>query len=479
MCKQILRREGETMSQKAQSLESLLSGVGDVAHFLRNQQVGPNVYPGVPSEFSNWRDEQRAWAETCVLFNQSYHMAELMVEGPDAFSFLNGLGINSFKGFEPDKAKQFVPVSHAGYVIGDVILFYLAENQFNLVGRAPVLNWLMFNAETGQHDVNLTYDERTAARPDPENRRHYRYQIQGPNAARVIADATGAPAPDLKFFNMCWMTIDGKRVRALRHGMAGQPGYELFGLWEDGPAVHAALVAAGKAHGMALVGGRTYSSNTLESGWIPSPLPAVYTGEAMKPYRDWLTSNHYEAKASVGGSFVSAHVEDYYLTPWDLGYGPFVKFDHDFVGRVALEKMAGGPHRQKVTLALDDVSVTDTLYGMFGKDGLRPKFVEFPSAVYSMHPFDRVEKDGKLVGLSTWIGYSANEGKMLTLAMVDEDVAAPGTEVQFVWGEPDGGSGKPTVEKHRQVSIKAIVSPVPYSDVARTGYAESWRTRAS
>jgi glycine cleavage system aminomethyltransferase T len=460
----------------AQSLTSLLAGQGNIANFLRNQQAGPNVYPGVPAEYTNWRDEQRAWAETCVLFNQSYHMAELMVEGPGAFDFLNGLGINSFKGFVPNKAKQFVPVTPDGFVIGDVILFYLADNQFNLVGRAPTLNWLMFHAQ-GKDGVTVTYDERTAVRPDPENRRHYRFQIQGPNAAAVVTDATGAPAPDLKFFNMCWVEIAGKRVHALRHGMAGQPGYELFGPWTDGPAVHAALVAAGAKHGMKLVGGRTYSSNTIESGWIPSPLPAIYTGAALQPYRDWLTTNHYEAKASIGGSFVSDDVADYYLTPWDLGYGPFVKFDHDFIGRAALEAKANGPHRKKVTLSLDDASVSEAIYGQFGKDGLRPKYMEFPSAVYSMHPFDRVEKDGQLVGLSTWISYTANEGKMLTLAMVDESVAIPGTEVDFIWGEPDGGTSKPTVEKHRQIKIKAVVAPVPYSEVARTAYAPSWRNK--
>ncbi len=166
---------------------------------------------------------------SCVLFNQSYHMAELMVEGADALAFLNGLGINSFKGFAPDKAKQFVPCSHDGYVIGDVILFYLAENQFNLVGRAPVLNWVLFNAElfnaeTSRPRVTCTFDERTAARPDPQNRRHYRYQLQGPNASKVIESATGQPAPDLKFFNMCGMKIAGRAVRALRHGMAGPAG---------------------------------------------------------------------------------------------------------------------------------------------------------------------------------------------------------------------------------------------------------------
>ncbi len=461
-----------------QSLEALLENNCDIVELLRNQQAGPNVYPGVPAEFSNWRNEQRAWQQTCVLFNQSYHMAELMVEGPDAMAFLNGLGINSFKNFVPDRAKQFVPVSHDGYVIGDVILFYLAANKFNLVGRAPTLNWLMFHADTGNHDMTYTYDERTAARPDPENRRHYRYQVQGPNAAKVIEAATGKAAPDLKFFHMCWMEIGGKQVHALRHGMAGQPGFELMGPWEDGEAVHSALVEAGKAQDMALVGGRTYSSNTIESGWIPSPLPAIYTGEAMKPYREWLTTSHYEAKASVGGSHVPDSVEGYYLSPWDLGYGPFVKFDHEFIGRDALEKMVDGPHRKKVTLELDSESVTDAIYSQFQKQGLRAKYMEFPSAVYSMHPFDRVEKDGALVGLSTWISYSANEGKMLTLAIVDEAFAAPGTAVDFIWGEPNGGTSKPTVEPHKQVTIKAIVAEVPYSETARTSYAKSWRNVA-
>lgn len=461
---------------KVRSLEKVLRDAGNIVEFLRNQQSGPNVYPGVPAEYTNWRDEQRSWAETCVLFNQSYHMAELMVQGPGASGLFASLGYNSFKGFGPGKAKQFVPCSYDGYVIGDGILFHLAENQFNFVGRAPALTWVMFHAETGDHDATCTYDERTALRPDPENRRHYRYQIQGPNAMKLIESATGKSVPQLKFFNMCRMEIAGCQVRGLRHGMAGQPGFELMGPWTDGDAVHSALVEAGAAHGMRLAGGRCYSSNTLESGWIPSPLPAVYTGEKMKPYREWLTGNQYEAYATIGGSFVSENIEDYYLTPWDLGYGQFVKFDHDYVGREALAEKSSGPHRHKVTLELDNASVTDAIYTMFD-DGLRARFIEFPSAVYSMHPYDSVTVDGDLVGLSTWIGYSANEARMLTLAMVDEDFARPGTEVTLVWGEPDGGSRKPAVERHRQVEIEAIVSPAPYSKVARTVYSGGWRRR--
>jgi glycine cleavage system aminomethyltransferase T len=106
----------------------------------------------------------------------------------------------------------------------------------------------------------------------------------------------------------------------------------------------------------------------------------------------------------------------------------------------------------------------------------RAKFIDWPSAVYAMHPFDAVTADGETVGVSTWIGYSANEGKMLTLAVVDADHAEPGTEVTLVWGEEGGGTTKPTVEEHVQTEIGAVVSPVPYVEAVRKSYAPGgWR----
>ncbi|HEY7603996.1 MAG TPA: aminomethyltransferase family protein [Gaiellaceae bacterium] len=451
------------------SLEDLLATVPSPVELLRNSQAGPNVYPGVPAEYTNWRDEQRAWQTTCVLFNQSYHMADLAVSGPDAERLLSGLAVNSFDGFAVDKAKHFVPCTPEGYVIGDVILFHLAENLFNLVGRAPALNWITYHAETGGYDVTLELDQRWALRTDGR-RRSYRFQVQGPNAMAVIERTLGGSPPELRFFNMTTVEIAGRRVQALRHGMVGQPGWELFGPWKDEPAVHEALLEAGEDLGMRQAGGRAYSSNTLESGWIPSPLPAVYSGESLKAYREWLPAEGYEGSASIGGSFYSDAIQDYYFTPWDLGYGSYVKFDHDFVGREALEAIADREHRQKVTLALDDDDVTAAIGTMFGPADERGKFIDWPSAVYSMHPFDRVTVDGETVGVSTWVGYSANEGKMLTLAVLDPEYAEPGTEVTFVWGEEDGGSSKPTVEPHVQTEMRATVSPVPYTEVVRRSY---------
>jgi syringate O-demethylase len=453
----------------ASSLEELITTTDSTVEMLRNMQTGPNVYPGVPPEFTNWRDEQQAWQNTCILFDLSYHMVDLRLHGPGALDLLKLVGFNSFDGFGPNKAKQLAPVNHDGYVIGDVILFQLDDGLYELVGRMPSLNWIIYHAEREDFAVDYSVDQRTVMRDDPSRRQSYRLQVQGPNAMATMEKVLGGPVPEVRFFNMATFEIAGRQVRALRHGMAGQPGFELFGPWDDKEPVVDAIVAAGEDFGLRRVGARAYSSNTLESGWIPSPLPAVYTGESIKAYREWLPADSYEARASLGGSFVSDSVEDYYFTPWDLGYGHFVRFDHDYIGKDALEEMSVDPPREKVTLALDDDDVLAVIGTQLGDED-RAKFMEFPSAVYAMHPYDEVMVSGRRAGVSTWIGYSSNEGKMLTLAVLDKEHAEPGTEVTLIWGEPDGGTSKPTVEPHVQKEIRAIVSPAPYARVARESY---------
>jgi len=462
------------MSQR--SLEDAIQAAGSPVELARNSQIGPYVYPKVPAEFTNWRDEQVAWRETSALFDQSHHMTDLTLEGPDVVRLLSDLGVNTFKSFAVGKAKQFVACTPDGYVIGDAILFFLDENRVRLVGRPSAHNWVQFHAETGDYDVQIDRDERTAVNPTGR-RELYRFQVQGPTAREVLARANGGPLPDIKFFNLGELTIAGHRVRALHHGMSGVPGLELFGPWDEGEDVRAALVEAGSDFGLRQVGSRVYATNTLESGWIPCPLPAVFTGEALRPYREWLPANGYEATGSLGGSFYSDDIADYYLTPWDLGYGPFVKFDHDFVGRDALEKLAEAPSRRKVTLAWNGEDVAGVFGSLFDKAPVA-KYIDLPLSNYSTWPNDKVLRDGSLVGVSTFSGYSYNERSLLSLAVVDDDVEF-GTEVTLVWGEEGGGSSKPVVERHVQVELRAIVSPCPYSEVARTSYAEGWRTEAA
>jgi vanillate/3-O-methylgallate O-demethylase len=457
------------------SLEDKLQAAGDPVEMARNSQIGPYVYPMVASEFSNWRDEQVAWRETCALFDQSHHMTDLTIEGPDLIELLSALGVNSFAKFEPNKAKQFVACNSDGYVIGDGILFYLEQNKVRLVGRPSAHNWVQYHAETDGYDVELSRDERTAANPSGR-REFYRYQVQGPTAFEVLEKATDGALPEIKFFNLGEIQIAGHNVRAFHHGMSGAPGLELFGPWEEGEEVKAVLVEAGDGLGLAQVGSRVYATNTLESGWIPSPLPAVFSGEEMKAYRQWLPAEGYEGTGSLGGSFYADDIGAYYLTPDELGYGGFVRFDHDFIGREALERIVEEPKRKKVTLAWNGEDVAHAMGTLFEK-GDAAKYIDLPLSNYSTWPYDRVMAGDEVVGLSTFSGYSYNERSMLSLAMVDDDVEI-GAEVTLVWGEEDGGSAKPVVERHAQTEIRAVVSPCPYSEVARTTYHEGWRTKA-
>jgi vanillate/3-O-methylgallate O-demethylase len=461
------------------NLEEVLKAAGNAVTMLRNSQIGAYVYPVVPAEFSNWRDEQAAWQKTAVLFDQSHHMVEQYVDGPDAMKLFSDLGGNSFANFPVDRAKQFAPTSYDGYVIGDGILFHLAQESLVFVGRAPAASWIQFHAETGGYDVVTHKDDRSPGNTKGNAiiRRNYRFQIQGPNAWKVIEKLNGGPVPEIKFFNMGRINIAGRKVRALRHGMAGAPGLEIWGPYAEREEIRAAIVAAGREFGLKEVGSRGYATNTLESGWIPSPLPAVYTGEKMKKYREWLPATSYEATGSIGGSFDSSNIEDYYVTPYEMGYGSFIKFDHDFIGRQALEKMAGKPHRRKVTLAWNPDDVAKVWRSML-EQGDPYKYIDLPLSNYTSASYDKLVHEGKIVGLSMFAGYSYNERSMLSLGIVDPDIQL-GNEVRLVWGETDGGSKKPTVERHRQIEIRAIVSPAPYAKQARMAYAQGWRTKVT
>jgi vanillate/3-O-methylgallate O-demethylase len=463
------------MSQK--SLESVLKAAGNPVTLLRNSQVGAYVYPVVPYEFTNWRDEQRAWCETVVLYDQSHHMAELTVKGRDALKLVSSSTINSFANFAPNKAKQMVPCNYDGYVIGDGILFHLEEEEFLFVGRVPTVNWLQFRAETGGYDVDVIRDDRSPSHPrgNPVVRQHYRYQIQGPNAPQVLERLNGGPLPEIKFFNLGVINIKGRKVRALRHGMAGAPGLEVFGPYEQRDEIREAIIEAGQDFGLVQVGARAYSSNTLESGWIPSPLPAVYTGEKMRAYREWLPAAGYEATGSIGGSFVSDNIEDYYVTPYEMGYGSFIKFDHDFIGREALEKMADKPHRKKVTFAWHPDDMTKIFTSLFQPGGENYKFFDLPNSNYASSSYDNVMRGGKVVGFSMFGGYSFNERTALSLGIVDPDIKI-GEVLTLVWGEENGGTQKTTVERHKQLDVRVTVSPAPYARQAREGYHTGWRT---
>lgn len=441
---------------KVVTLEDRLQEFDNTVQMMRSAPSvrGDFLYP---PEHSGWLDEQWAWKNTAVLFNQSFHMDDFIFKGPDVKRLMSDTGINSFANFGQNKAKQFVAVNHDGYVIGDAVLFAFEEDRYHLVGGPMVGAWVQYQAEVGDYDVEVIHDARSR---EWQDRQLYRYQVSGPATQDILEKAQGRSLEPIKFFNMGTLTIAGKTVRALNHGMAKVPGridgLELMGPVQDVEPVVNAILEAGEGFGLRRAGQRAYASASAESGWFAPPVPAIYTSDKMKPYRQWLPSHSWEGMFSLDGSFESDNIEDYYTTPWDLGYGHLVKFDHDFIGRDALEAIADQPHRKKVYLEWhnDDASrvLTESL---FKKEG-RPREIDVPGSVGSLH-FDKVTKDERLIGVSGYVGYTFNNGCFVSLAIVDEGDAQDGVEVTVIWGEDDGGASKPMLQPHLQTTIRATL----------------------
>src|SRR5699024_463173 len=180
--------------------------------------------------------------------DQSHHMTQLFMHGNDLNDLLASISPNTSKNFRPGRAKQMIAVNKDGFLIGAGILFFNSEVEEGrvLVGHHLLIDWVRFHFEKAQDSVKHVH-----YRLDPNSNMRNgdptlsRYELQGPDANAVMERLFDGPVPELKFFHIGDFTIAGKHVKALRHGMAGQPGFEFYGPYADHLDVHAALMEAG------------------------------------------------------------------------------------------------------------------------------------------------------------------------------------------------------------------------------------------
>ena len=419
----------------------------------------PRVWtpPVVAPEYSGWRQEQAAWQNGVALMDLSYHMWDTFIAGPDATRMLSELSANNYEKFAIDQAKQFVTVSERGFLVGDGILLRRGPQDYVLTGRPTAQNWITYHSQQGGYDVELLSDPDCSRDPNHVPP-FFRYQVQGPFAQQLIEAAFGGPLPVTKFFHTTNVTLAGATFRALRHGMAGQPGYEFIGDHADHEPVKAALIEAGQQFGLELVGSLAYPTAQAEGGWVPAPIPAIYDDSpAQTAYRGWLPLHTPDGMQPLNGSFYSPDIADYYVTPYELDYGRSVSFNHDFLGRDALHALKDAERRHKVTLVLH----ADDVAAVLGAD----------HGIVNTLAKQRVEIDGQLVGKTEYTAFNDPYGTLLSLALVAEADAKPGTEVTVVWGDHPGGDVAPDADLGLP-RIRATVQPCPYNEFARAGYRQ-------
>jgi glycine cleavage system aminomethyltransferase T len=438
----------------APSLQDGIDKAGSAVSLLWKVNPAPWNPENVQPEYAGWRQEQAAWHDGVALSELSHHMFDTFIEGPDAIRLLSAVSANNYESFAIGQAKQFIPVSGDGNIITDGIVHRVAEQGFILSGIPAAQNWVRYHGERGGYDVSFVTDPSSAFRggADPVL---FRYQVQGPLAAELVAAVFGGPLPRARFFHSIPVTLGGRDFTALRHNMAGQDGYELIGQWRHAAAVKDAILAAGQRFGLIQVGALAYASASVESGWIPSPIPAIYSDPELADYRAWLPLFGIEGQRPLNGSFYSPDISDYYCTPYELGYGKSISFSHDFIGRDGLARQRDNVRRAKVTLVFDPADVAAVLGGDLG--------------YYLTYARNRVEAGGSLAGFTYQTATIGPAGTILSLSLVDTAHAAPGTAVSVVCGDHPGAGTAPDADLGFP-RIRATVAPAPYEPYARAAY---------
>ena len=439
------------------SLQDGIDQAGSPVALLWKPGSAPWTPEVIEPEYAGWRQEQAAWHDGVSISDLSHHMSDTFIAGRDATRLLAAVSANNYESFAVGQAKQFIPVAEDGNILTDGILLRTGEHQYILSGVSPAQEWVKYHAEKGGWDVACETDPPSGWRggADP---RLFRFQVQGPLANDLVARAFG-PLPQAKFFHAVPVTLAGREFRALRHNMAAQAGYEFIGQWPDGAAVKETLLTAGEPLGLVHVGALAYPTSGVESGWIAAPVPAVYTDPRLADYRRHLSLYTFEGQNPLSGSYYSDRIEDYYVSPWELGYGRSISLGHDFIGRDALLAARDSVQRAKVTLVFDPADAALAIAP--GQD------LALSNGRYRVE--SAAAAGGELAGMAYHTASLDPLGAVLALAVLDKRYADPGTQVTVSWGEHPGPGTAPDADLGFP-RIRATVAPAPYNEYARTTY---------
>jgi vanillate/3-O-methylgallate O-demethylase len=393
---------------------------------------------GLP-EYTDWIDETNSWKETCYIGDWSF-LWERRFKGRDLLKLFSDISVNSFAKFDIGQSKHVIHCNKDGKVIHEGILSRLDREEFMLFGRGCF--WADYKLRHGKYDATSKADD------------WFNFQVSGPKAIYVVEKAASQSLRDVKFMHSGKIKIKGHEVLALRQGMAGEIGFELQGPSQFSKEIYDAILEAGREFGIRRLGGRAVFINHLEACFptiITDYCPAIFDDD-MKDYREEFerAMPAVSATFNIAGSFEADHISAWYRSPVELGWSKRINFDHDFIGREALQAEVANAKRVMRTLVWSSEDVADVYASLFRQKPY--DFMELPRDQRGFMYMDKVLKDGKIVGISSSRGYSYYFKKMLSLCTINVAQSEPGTEVVVVWGNP----GSPQKEIH------AIVAPAPY-----------------
>ena len=404
-------------------------------------QFGPAV---VPYEFSGPRDEYLACRRSAWLGSALNTTPIYDVTGPDAEILFNKVCVNKdFRLMKVGNSKHALICNDKGQMLADGVIMKLDDNLFRTYWMAPVLQYYVMTCGL---DVKGEYkvDE-------------FFLQLDGPKSLEILEEATQSDLHDVKFAHNTKRSIAGKPVVIHRLGMSGALAYEIHGNSSDVEEVYDVLRGLLFQNDGRLQGFRNYCTiNHTPAGYPNQNVHFIYpyytSGEGLAKFAEQVHPNE-----SVIGS-ASDDKENAYCTPYDVGWGYLVNFDHDFIGKEALLKLKENPPYKMVTLEWNADDVAEIFKSQFmGADTPMYDPIEYFSGFDDMSQMFAVRADYVLdgerkIGVATGKTYAYYEHKMISLAKIEPGYAVEGTRVDVLWGSPS----------YPQKRIRAVVAQFPY-----------------
>jgi aminomethyltransferase len=333
------------------------------------------------------------------------------ITGLDATKFVNRVITRDINKVAVGQVIYCCWCDEQGKVIDDGTISRLEENVYRWTAADPSMRWFRQNAlglDVRIEDVS----EQLAA-----------LALQGPTSGRLLKQVAEADITNLKYFRVTHGKIAGVEVDISRTGYTGDLGYEIWIPWNDAPKVWDAVVETGRQFDLHAAGMLALDVARVEAGLI------------------LIEVDYFSSKKAL--------IESQKYSPYEIGLGRLVDLKKEyFIGRAALEE----ENRLKPKRLLMGLDINwDDVERLYDAIGLAPQV----SSTTSRVPVP-VYRGGLQVGKATSTTWSPTLKKMIALASISREHAAPGTELQM----------ELTVEAVRH-KVRAITRELPFFNPAR------------
>ena len=334
------------------------------------------------------------------------------VSGRDATKLVNRVIARDINKVAVDQVIYCCWCDPEGKVIDDGTITRLGENEYRWTAADPSLRWFRQNAlglDVQIEDIS----EKTAA-----------LALQGPTTGKLLRAVADANIAGLKYFRVTHGKIAGVPVDISRTGYTGDLGYEIWVPWNDAVKVFDELMIKGRPFDIHPAGMAALDIARIEAGLILIEV-------------DYISSKR-------------ALIDQQKYSPGEIGLAKLVDLKKEnFVGREALaaEAKRGGPARSLIGLEVN----WNEVEALYEQIGMAPQVPSTASRVAVP-----VYRGGRQVGKATSTTWSPTLKRMIALASVSRESAAPGSTLSM----------ELTVEAARK-TVSATIVPLPFFNPPR------------